>query len=202
LKDAAKQEVSRAQLPTVVRDTFDVHEDHPVKFGGSPTALENKGSLTTLRIARSAFGGGLINTNLKGVEVLDEELRELVAQVLPVSKAGDLEALRALAAARGTPLPADYLEYMAYSDGGEGPVGEGWIHLWPVWRILEFAEGDEPLIYDDFLAFAGDGGNTLYGFDSTRGGEIVEGEYIGLARDEVIPRGDTLTELLQSVAEG
>ena len=88
------------------------------------------------------------------------------------------------------------------SDGGEGPVGEGWIQLWPVWRILEFAESDERPVYDDFLAFAGDGGNTLYGFDATRGGEIVKGDFIGRRRDEVVPRGRTLKELLRRLADG
>lgn len=133
---------------------------------------------------------------------MDEELRELVAQLLPVARPrpADIEALRALAAAYGTPLPDDYLDYMTYSDGGEGPVGDGWIQLWPVWRILQFHESNDPPIYDDFLAFAGNGGNTLYGFDVNRGGEIVEGDWIGLAREEVMPRGRTLKELLHHVA--
>ena len=109
-----------------------------------------------------------------------------------------------MAAAFRTPLPADYLDYMAFSNGGEGPVGDGWIQLWPVWRIVQFNESDEsdPPIYDNFLGFAGNGGNTLYGFDVTRGGEIVEGDWIGLERDEVIPRGRTLKELLEHVAKG
>jgi hypothetical protein len=36
----------------------------------------------------------------------------------------------------------------------------------------------------------GDGANTVYGFDRFRDGEIVEGDWIGLNRDELIAHGN------------
>ncbi len=50
------------------------------------------------------------------------------------------------------------------------------------------------------VLFAGDGGNIVYGFDRFRGGEIVEGDWIGLNRDELIPHGKSLTEFLRSIS--
>jgi hypothetical protein len=104
-----------------------------------------------------------------------------------------------LARARGLDLPSDYLEFMGESNGGEGGVGSGWIEIWPVDRVLEAAERDG-VPYEDFIAFAGDGANTVYGFDLTAQGGIVEGDWIGLGRDQVIPRGSTLLDLLHSVS--
>jgi hypothetical protein len=55
-------------------------------------------------------------------------------------------------------------------------------------EIEEVAEVPEPR-YEGVLLFAGDGGNKVYGFDSARGSEIIEGDWIGLARNEVISHG-------------
>lgn len=118
--------------------------------------------------------------------------RELVT-----SSPGRIDELRALAKARGIELPQDYIEFMASSDGS-GDVGDGYIELWPVRKILFAADAPPP--YEDFLAFAGDGANTVYGFDLRVSGEIVEGDRIGFARDEVIHHGRTLTALLRSIS--
>jgi hypothetical protein len=131
---------------------------------------------------------------------LEEALLPLIER-LEVRPPADVAPLHALAAKLDIVLPVDYVEYMTRSNGGTGPVGEGWIELWPVSRIVDVGE-TEGTPYQDLFAFAGDGANTVYGFDPRRGGEIVEGDWIGLARDEVIPRGRTLTEFLQSISRG
>jgi hypothetical protein len=132
---------------------------------------------------------------------LMEEALLLLTDQLRVRPPVDLAPLHALAAKLDIVLPADYVEYMTMSNGGTGPVGEGWIELWPVSRIVDVGE-TEDTPYEDFLAFAGDGANTVYGLDPRRGGEIVEGDWVGLSRDEVIPRGRTLTEFLQRISRG
>ena len=127
-------------------------------------------------------------------------LQDLVRN-LSIREPRDLEPIATLAAERGLALPTDYLDYMTQSDGGEGDVGSGYVEIWPVAKVLEVA-AIEPPVYDDFLAFAGDGANVVYGYDIAAGGGIVEGDWIGLGRDEVIPRGRTFTEFLQSLAAG
>jgi hypothetical protein len=113
----------------------------------------------------------------------------------------DVEPIATVAAGRGLALPTDYLDYMAHSDGGEGDIGASYIEIWPVAKVLEVA-AIQPPIYEDFLAFAGDGANVAYGYDIAAGGGIVEGDWIGLGRDEVIPRGLTFTEFRQNLAAG
>jgi len=122
-----------------------------------------------------------------------DELRSLLRAV-EIREPADVAALNAVAAASGTPLPKDYLAFMATSDG---EVGAGWIELWPVARIESVRESSPR--YEGVLLFAGDGANTIYGFDGSRDGEIVEGDWIGLDREELIPHGRTLTALLRGL---
>jgi hypothetical protein len=87
----------------------------------------------------------------------------------------------------GVRLPDEYLAFMSVSDGGEGDIGATWVEIWPVGRVL--AELESESHYADVVLFAGDGANTVYGFDRLRGGHIVEGDWIGLTRDDVIRHG-------------
>jgi cell wall assembly regulator SMI1 len=129
---------------------------------------------------------------------MDERLQDLVAG-LEKRPPADVDALLKVAAGHGVELPPDYVEFMAESDGGDGDIGSRWLELWSVDEITETAEAPEPR-YDGVLLFAGDGSNTVYGFDSLRGNEIVEGDWIGLRRDELIARGRTLTDFLRRLA--
>jgi hypothetical protein len=130
---------------------------------------------------------------------MDEELRSLT-RGLETREPGDVEAVRAAAGAHGVELPGDYLEFMGESDGALGDVGEEYLELWPLQEILETAVGETP--YEGVLLFAGNGANAIYGFDAQREGEIVEGDWIGLRRDQLISHGRTLKEFLQSLADG
>ena len=112
----------------------------------------------------------------------------------------DPAALNGLGSSTGVGLPDDYLAFMRASDGGEGDVGERWLQVWPVARILEQLES--PPHYEGVVLFAGDGANTVFGFDRFRDSQIVEGDWIGLNRDELIVHGTTFTDFLRSLATG
>lgn len=129
---------------------------------------------------------------------MDDRLEALIGG-LDRRPPADVAALVEIAAARGVTLPSDYVEFMTQSDGGDGDVGLSWLELWPVAEIRDAAEASEQR-YDGVLLFAGDGGNTVYGFDSLHGNEIVEGDWIGLRRDQLVRRGRTLAEFLQSLS--
>jgi hypothetical protein len=109
----------------------------------------------------------------------------------------DPAALKQLVAAAGVALPDEYLAFLAISDGGEGDVGDRWFEFWPVGRVLEELEGGPH--YEGVVLFAGDGANTVYGFN--RDDNVVEGDWIGLNRDELIEHG-TLIRLVEGVARG
>jgi hypothetical protein len=96
-------------------------------------------------------------------------------------------------------LPEGYLEFLASSDGCEGDVGERWLEIWPVARVLaELKSGPH---YEGVVLFAGDGANTLYGFDRHRNGDVVEGDWIGLKREDVVAHGP-FVEFLRALASG
>jgi hypothetical protein len=128
---------------------------------------------------------------------VNDELERLLANVSRREPAS-ADALARLPAELGIPLPDDYVAFMKSSNGGEGEVGSAWIEIWPVERVGDDPEASPP--YEEVALFAGDGGNTIYGFDRFRDGEIVEGDWIGLSRDELIPHGKTLTEFLRSIS--
>jgi hypothetical protein len=127
--------------------------------------------------------------------VTDEVARTLLT--LTTRRPAEPAALERLTAAAGMNLPHEYLTFMAVSDGGEGDLGETWIEIWPTARVLgEFESGPH---FEGVLLFAGDGANTVYGFDRFRDGHVVEGDWIGLNREELIAHG-TFADFVTALA--
>jgi hypothetical protein len=124
---------------------------------------------------------------------VDELVRGLDRTRPPV----DLRVLKALAEESAVRLPSDYLEFMSQTNGGDGDFGSRWVEFWPVSEIVEVAAGENP--YDGVLLFAGDGANTIYGFDAHANGEIVEGDWIGLRQDQLIRHGISFTRFLEAL---
>jgi hypothetical protein len=52
------------------------------------------------------------------------------------------------------------------------------------------------------VLFAGNGANTVYGFDRFRDGDVVEGDWIGLNRDELIAHGTFADFVINLAAAG
>ncbi len=128
---------------------------------------------------------------------MDPQVRQLIEN-LETRPPADLEPLRVAAANAGIELPQDYLDFMSATNGASGDVGSTWIELCPIDEILEAADGESP--YDGVFLFAGDGANTIYGFDEHANNEIVEGDWIGLRRDQLIRHGHSFTEFLTRLA--
>jgi hypothetical protein len=136
------------------------------------------------------------------VAVIEEHVNAACASVLVRKPPADPALLSELVANAGVTLAGEYVAFMESSDGAEGDVGNRWVEIWPVERVLEQLES--ALHYEGVVLFAGDGANTVFGFDRFRDGEVVEGDWIGLNRDELIPHGRTRTfiEFLRSLASG
>jgi hypothetical protein len=127
---------------------------------------------------------------------VDDELQQLLADVKR-RPAATAEQLDYLALRAGIAFPLDYIAFMTSSNGGEGDVGRAWLELWPVSRITAELESAQRI--EGVVLFAGDGANIVYGFDSFRDGAIVEADWVGLGRDDLIPHGRTLAEFLRSI---
>jgi hypothetical protein len=124
---------------------------------------------------------------------MDARLRQLI-ETLEKRSPADVAPLRKAAGDAGVQLPEDYLEFMATTNGASGNIGPTWIELWPIAEILDASDGVGP--YDGVFLIAGDGANTIYGFDAHANNEIVEGDWIGLPRDLMIRHGHSFGEFL------
>jgi hypothetical protein len=125
---------------------------------------------------------------------MDERLQALLTSTGPRLPA-DIATLCDIAATHGVELPDDYIEFMTRSDGGEGDLASTWIQMWSVDRINQTIDGGANP-YEGVLLFAGDGANTVYGFDAANDSEIIEGDWIGLSRDDLIRHGKSLSSFL------
>jgi hypothetical protein len=134
---------------------------------------------------------------------MNDRFTELAGQLKRA--AGAPEPAIARLVSRYGHLPTDYVQFLQWSNGAEGPVGPAsYVSLWPVeqleqrnddYGVSTFAPG--------LLIFGSDGGDTAYAFDlrSANGPSIVvELPFIGMSLESVKPRGRSLTDLLEHLA--
>lgn len=110
--------------------------------------------------------------------------------------------LAALEAQVGARFPEDYLSFVQSTDGAEGPVGEGYLSLWPIEEIALLNEQYEvAALVPGLVLFGTDGGNTGYAVD-TASNAIVELPLIGMSPETLVQRGRTLRDLLEFISQG
>jgi hypothetical protein len=89
------------------------------------------------------------------------------------------------------PLPAEYLAFLATSNGGEGELGAepGWFRMWRAEEVIRLnADYEVPLNVPGLIGFGSSGGGEMLAFD-TRHGEpypVVAVPFIPMAADEAI----------------
>jgi hypothetical protein len=115
------------------------------------------------------------------------------------------ECLNHLVDVFGEDLPEDYSGFLRFSNGIEGPVGNGYLVIWPCeelfqanqdYHISEFAPG--------LVLIGGDGGNTAYGIDCRStdrdARRYLETDLVGIGWDAVFFRCSSLEELIEHVS--
>ena len=103
----------------------------------------------------------------------------------------------------GTVLPHEYLEFMRYSNGAEGPIGRtGYLSLWPLEELVTRNRGLEAHKYvPGLILFGSDGGSEAYGFTvSASPRRFVSIPFIPLDIEEARECGTTFVEFLEKVA--
>jgi hypothetical protein len=114
----------------------------------------------------------------------------------------DPASVAALEARLGAHFPQDYVSFVQTTNGAEGPVGEGYLSLWPVEDIELLNERYEVASFvPGLVLFGTDGGNTGYALDTTSNA-IGELPLIGISRGSLEPRGLTLRDLLEYISQG
>lgn len=116
----------------------------------------------------------------------------------------DETAIQRLLAESRLDLPADYLSFLRFSNGGEGTLGikPGYFSLWPVEEVSELNQAYEvqqslPWCF----GFGSNGGGELLAFD-TRGPQpwkIVMVPFVTLDEEDVWPVADDFLSFLKAV---
>lgn len=98
----------------------------------------------------------------------------------------------------GRDLPADYLEFMQITNGGEGFVGGEYLMLWELKDLAPFNREYEAEKYlPDVMLFGSNGGGEAYGFRTTVSGpEVVQVPFIGMAPKHCIRVAGSFSEFL------
>lgn len=108
------------------------------------------------------------------------------------------EAIGRLVAMSPRPLPPAYLDFLSWSNGGEGSVGDYYVSIWPAEEVLELNEGYEVRQYvPGLLAFGTDGGGEAFAFDYRREGSPIVRVPLGdLAYESVLDVASDLVAFL------
>src|SRR2546429_282348 len=95
--------------------------------------------------------------------------------------------------------PPQYLELLAFMDGGEGFIGENHVRIFahkdPVWLNEATALRE---IRDGLFIFGSTGGGEGFAFDQQAGNRIVQVPFIPLVREHLIAIAEELRTWLSS----
>lgn len=99
----------------------------------------------------------------------------------------------------GVKFPSDYKEFISFSNGAEGSIGENYLILWSIDEIIEL---NEAYGVNDFanglVLFGSDGGDAAFAFDTrTKESHIVTVPFIGMDLEAVKNCSKTFNGFLQ-----
>ncbi len=120
------------------------------------------------------------------------------------AEAGALERLRRVA---GVELPDEYLKFLAFSDGGEGPlaIDPGYVVIDPA---ADAADQKEEKTFEEFFPgffmFGGNGGGELFAFDlrGSRPWPVVMIDMTNIdLKESVVPIATDFSEFLKHIGK-
>lgn len=102
-----------------------------------------------------------------------------------------LEGIEATLKESGIVFPNDYIDYMKWSDGGEGDLSEYlYVSLWEAKELFDPNVGYEPIKSLPMLFCFGDDGPHFYAFDRSDNMKVVR-----------VPMGDTHPSMVEFVSD-
>lgn len=108
------------------------------------------------------------------------------------------DAVRDLMSGSWVALPEDYLDFLRYSNGAEGLIGDSYIALWSAEEILLANEGYLTRKFNpDVILIGSNMGSVGYGLTSRRGQSIVvEVPFDSADPMDVVERADSFKSFL------
>ena len=105
----------------------------------------------------------------------------------------------------GFRLPADYVEFLVKTNGGEGPIGEfGYACFWPLDELMKWNESYQVADYAPGLfLFGSDGGGEAFAFDTRKVPmSIVEVTFVSMSYDDIIHIAFDFESFLNALGSG
>ncbi|RQS50806.1 MULTISPECIES: SMI1/KNR4 family protein [unclassified Burkholderia] len=120
------------------------------------------------------------------------------------SAPSNLAEIASLETTLGVSLPLDYKDFLAWSDGGEGEVGDLYLSMWTVVQAVELNAlySITTRMGRGFVGIGTDGGDYCFALDLRRGERFVVVPLGALAEDEVKPLASDLVSGLTSIRDG
>ncbi len=101
----------------------------------------------------------------------------------------------------GIVFSKDYVDFLLWSNGGEGEIGENYISFWRCEDIVQLNKdyGIDKYLTKDFISFGTDGGGECYAFDyrDLRNPKIVKCALGDLNINELREIAKTYTEFVE-----
>lgn len=99
-------------------------------------------------------------------------------------------------------LPADYKQFLLWSNGGEGPIGDSYLVLWPVEKVAQLNEDYQVVKYlPDVIIIGTDGGGSGYGllYKAGTSASLITVPLGDLGSESISILGDSFSVGLQSL---
>ncbi len=159
---------------------------------GIPNSSDPLGAMSIRTPVYAIVVGGNMNLEISNL------LRDFERQ-----KGATDEGISAGESQLGVSLPAEYVDFLKLTNGGEGFIGGGYAQLWPIeelysqnqkYQIREFIPG--------LLVFGSNGGGEAFGFDTrAQDWQIVQVPWIGEGWKDAQPLGPTFDQFLKHLFE-
>jgi len=132
-----------------------------------------------------------------------EHLKELLGRFQTVQPA-QIDAIEAFERQSGILLPHDYCEFLRFSNGGEGFIGQNsYAMLWKVDDLIRFNREYEVDEYaPGLLLFGSSGGGEAFAFDIRPEGKhrVVSVPFVGMGLGEILPLSGSFCEFLEHLS--
>ncbi len=111
----------------------------------------------------------------------------------------DRNEIKKVESVLGVAFPDDYVEFITFTNGAEGSIGENYLVLWAIDEIIELNEAYSVNEFTEGLVlFGSDGGGEAFAFDTrTNETQIVAVPFMGMDLDEVTTISNTFNGFLK-----
>ncbi|MBS1910957.1 MAG: SMI1/KNR4 family protein [Bacteroidetes bacterium] len=131
---------------------------------------------------------------------MTQEQRASILKSIDRNPPAEPQAIIAMQHEGNLSLPDDYIEFLKYANGGEGPIGsEGYIMLWRIEELIELNSAYQVAEYAPGLFLIGsDGSGDAFAFDTrSNAWSVVALPFVGMSLDLASPLASTFDEFLE-----